>query len=111
MNQHVPYSDRLNEKVQKEYDAFVEQLKALPPEQMIDHAYEKVFKEDLVLALSDAKLSNAAAKALLRLQAPLDTLYQDWLDKDVSYMDLLHDVVDYRAEKAVKEMKQKEKER
>ena len=41
----VDYNELLYEKVQAEYDAFVEELKRMTPEQVIDRAYEKVTKK------------------------------------------------------------------
>ena len=50
------------------------------------------------------------AKALNREKYPLDRMYQEWLDTDVSEMQMLKDSIDDTAKKAVKEMKDKQKE-
>lgn len=104
------YVELLYEKVQAEYDAFIEELKLMTPEQVIEKAYEKVIKEDLVTEIQHGSLEQTEAKALYREKYPLDRLYQEWLDTDVSYMDLLKDSIDDTAKKAVKEMKDKHKE-
>ena len=44
----VDYKELLNEKVQDEYESFIAELKEMPSEKVIEHAYEKVIKEDLV---------------------------------------------------------------
>lgn len=104
------YNELLYEKVQAEYDDFIEELKRMTPEQVIEKAYEKVIKEDLVTEIQHESLEQTEAKALYREKYPLDRLYQEWLDTDVSYMDLLKDSIDDTAKKAVKEMKDKQKE-
>lgn len=104
------YNVLLYEKVQAEYEAFVEELKRMTPEQVIEHAYEKVIKEDMVTECEHGNLEQAEAKALYLDKYPLDRMYRDWLDTDVSYMNLLKDSIDDSAKDAVKEMKEKKRE-
>lgn len=104
------YVELLYEKVQAEYDNFIEKLKQMTPEQVIEKAYEKVAKENMVMAIQDKELTLSEAKALCREQYPLDRMYQEWLDTDVSKMQMLKDSIDETAKKAVKEMKDKQKE-
>lgn len=104
------YNELLYEKVQAEYDAFIEELKQMTPEQVIDKAYEKTIKEDLVTEIQHRSLEQSEAKALYREKYPLDRMYREWLDTDVSYMDLLKDSIDDTAKKAVKERREKQRE-
>ena len=106
----VDYNELLYEKVQAEYDAFIEELKQMTPEQVIDKAYQKVIKENMVIAIQDMELTPSEAKALCREKYPLDRMYQEWLDTDVSGMQMLKDSIDDTAKQAVKEMKEKQKE-
>ncbi len=106
----VDYNELLYEKVLAEYDAFIEGLKQMTPAQVIDKAYEKVIKEDLVTEIQHGSLERIEAKALFRKKHPLDCMYQEWLDTNVSYTDLLKDFIDDTAKNAVKEMKNRQKE-
>ena len=106
----VDYNELLYGKVQAEYDAFIEELKRMTPEQVIDRAYEKVTKENMVMVIQENNLEPSEAKALCREKYPLDRMYQEWLDTDVSEMQMLKDSIDDTAKKAVKEMKDKQKE-
>lgn len=103
----VNFNELLYEKMQAEYSTFIEGLKQLPPEEIIERSYEKVIKEELVACCADSNRSQVEAKALYRLKKPLDEMYQQWLSNDYSYMDLLHDTIDDRAKSAVKEMRDK----
>ena len=106
----VDYNVLLYEKVQAEYDAFIEELKRMTPEQVVERAYEKVTKENMVTIIQENELTPAEAKSLYREKYPLDLMYQEWLDTDVSEMQMLKDSIDDTAKKAVKEMKDKQKE-
>ncbi len=96
-------NDRLYTKISGEYDNFIENLKTLPPEQVIEKSYEKVFKEDILLTIEGENLSPEKAKALLKLEKPLDSLYHAWLETDASYMDRLYDCVEGYADKMIAE--------
>mgnify|MGYP001058161363 CR=1 FL=1 len=93
---------QLNEKVQKEYDDFIERLKQLPLQQIIDSSYEKVFKEEFMTTVQYKDLSRQEINALLKKDYPLDSLYQEWLKNDLSYVPLIEDTVDDHTKKLIK---------
>lgn len=107
----VDYNELLYEKLQAEYNAYIESLKQMTPEQVIENAYQKVFKEDLIIAFESVNLEPLEAKALYLEKYPLDKLYQDWLDSDASYMDMLRDCVSDTAKDLAKELKKKRNEK
>ena len=55
------YKNLLIQKVQSEYDEFIESLKKLPSEKVIDFSYEKVIKEDLVTSIESTNLDEIQA--------------------------------------------------
>jgi len=89
--------DRLYEKLSDEFDRFIEELKGLPPDGIIGRAYEKVIKEDILSCFYEDSLTDAEAQALLDLENPLDDLYTEWQESDVSFMDSVRDIVDNKA--------------
>lgn len=93
---------QLNEKLQKEYDDFIERLKSLPPEQIIRCSYENVFKEEFMTTVQYKDLSKQEIKALLKMDYPLDSLYREWLKNDFSYIPLIEDTVDDHTKKVMK---------
>ncbi len=95
--------EQLIEKMRSEYNTFLDELSAKPPMQIIESSYEKVFKEDLLLTVEDGEFSDEKIAALLTQEYPLDLLYQEWLDTDASYMDMLRDCVDDAADTLIKE--------
>ena len=104
------YNDLLYDKAQNEYNSFLAGLKELPIENAIEMAYEKVFKEDLLICIENGHLEPTEAKALYKQKYPLDYCYVKWRDSDCSYMDMLRDTIDDAAKDAVKEMKAKSRE-
>lgn len=86
--------NKLNEKIQNEYDNFIDRLKSLPLEQVIESSYEKVFKEEFMTTIQYRELSKTEINALLKMDYPLDSLYQEWLKNDLSYIPLIEDTVD-----------------
>jgi hypothetical protein len=86
--------EQLYTKLSAEYDAFVEGLKDKPPKDIIESSYEKVFKEDILMCFEyDDNMSDKEIAALLALEFPLDELYRNWLDTDVSHTDDLRDTI------------------
>ena len=73
-------------------------------------AKKKKSEWNMVEIFQEENLTPAEAKALYREKHPLDRMYQEWLDTDVSEMQMLKDSIDDTAKKAVKEMKDKQKE-
>ena len=106
----VDYNDLLYEKAQKEYDNLIAELKELPSEQVIERAYEKVIKENILCILEDSQRDQKEAKALYLEKYPLDRAYQDWLKSDVSETAMLRDSIDDTAKDVVKERREIQRE-
>ena len=106
----VDYNDLLYEKAQKEYDDLIAELKELPSEQVIERAYEKVIKENILCILEESQRDQKEAKALYLEKYPLDRAYQDWLKSDVSGTAMLRDSIDDTSIDALKERREIQRE-
>ena len=95
--------EALWEKAAKEQSDYIEHLKTLPPEQIIDRAYEKVMRDDILITFEDDSLSDKQVEALAKLDYPLSVCYDEWQKTDVTYMDRLRDVVDDVANDLIKQ--------
>lgn len=93
MNKAETLNQQLYDKMQGEYNDFIEDLKKKTPDEIIGFSYEKVFKEDILMCFeyAEATLTANEANALLKQKKPLEFLYNAWLDYDCSYMDMLRD--------------------
>ena len=94
---------QLWEKAQEEQSEYVEELKRLPPEQIVDKAYEKTMRDDILITFEDDSLSDKQVEALAKLDCPLSVCYDEWQKTDVTYMDRLRDVVDDVANDLIKQ--------
>ena len=103
------YEDEFKQKME-EYDAFIAGLKLMSNEQVIDSAYEKVIKSDILIECENGRLDQKEAKALYLEKYPLDRIYQDWLKSDISETAMLRDSIDDTAKDIVKERREKQRE-
>lgn len=88
----------LYEKMQKEYDLFLEKIKSeqsVKPNQAIESAYEIVYKQDILYCFEDddLNLSYKEKKYLLSKKRPLEFLYQEWLTTDCTHMQMIRDCI------------------
>lgn len=98
--------DLLYEKMCNEQEQFIENLKLQPPDKIIEAAYEKVMRDDILMLFEGDFLDANQIKELLRLEYPLSACYDEWLKNDCSYMDMLKDTVDDFSKDLVREAEQ-----
>lgn len=76
--------EELYDKLEKEYNEFIEDLKTKAPEEIISKSYEKVIKEELK-EMFYPEINNYdlyELKILNKTKNPLEELYQGWMDYD-----------------------------
>lgn len=89
--------EQLIEKAENEYEVFIDKLKLLDKEEIIDKAYEIVAKSDILALIQCEDYSPESLDTLLRLEKPLSTIYSKWLETDSSVMDELRNTIDEAA--------------
>ena len=98
---------QLYKKLEAEYQSFIDELWQMPFDELMKSAYEKVFKEDILLIFEHNDWPIEQAKAMLALENPLDDLYRAWQESDSSYVDMLRECIDNRAESIATAMEEK----
>ena len=91
----------LYEKMAAEQDKFRDWLKSQPAAEVLNHAYEYTVREDIVMAMEELDLPQSRAAALLASQSPLADVYKEFSDRETSYMDVVRDSIEQRAEAAL----------
>ncbi len=91
---HDELSAMLQERADGEQRDYVELLKKMPTEKIIECAYEKSVRDDILISLKNDVLTEAQTKALLMLPCPIASCYQAWLDGDADYMSEIHSCVE-----------------
>ena len=83
----------LYDRAKAEFDARMEEIAALPPKEILDHAYEKVIKEEFLGELEQG-LDEWETDTLLTCPQPLAALYTEWMDNDFSFWDSIRGTVE-----------------
>ena len=91
----------LYEKMAAEQDKFRDWLKSQPPEEILKHTYEYTVREDILMAMEELDLPQSRAAALLASPSPLADVYKEFSDREISYMDVVRDSIEQRAEAAL----------
>lgn len=99
---------QLEEKVNAEFKDFVENLKKCEPETIIDRAYEKVSKEEMIYKIIDKDYDKTELKALLKTEGILQECYDEWLKSDGNFNEVLEYAVDNRIDLIVEDYKKKQ---
>ena len=99
---HEQLNTALYEKMYAEQKVFIESLKNSTPENVIQHAYELVIREDILLSLEENDLDARQCKALLRERKPLDKLFLAWEKHEGDHMNEIRDCIENKANELIK---------
>lgn len=84
------------EKIDEEYNRFIEELVNKSSSEILMRAYEKVIKEDIKLSINNGidELSKEELLALNNKKNILENIYDRWISNDYSYMEYIDNTVD-----------------
>ena len=99
-----------NKAVAEQY-IFIENLKRLPPEKIIEASYENVIRDELLMIFESKDFSREQVKELLKSENLLAKCYDYWLDNeyldnDCVDMNMLVDTVNEFADKLIEQAAQ-----
>ncbi len=84
----------LYDRMKAENGEYLKHLKTLPPDEIIENAYQIAYRENILYIFEDeTDLPEKRLRALLEQDRPLATIYDDWCSRDVSEMSLLREEV------------------
>ena len=99
----------LQEKMTAEQESYKSELLKLPPEKILENAYQYAVREDIVYSLEDCSLSDAQLSALLKLDRPLESVWQTFLHNDYDTMSPIRDSMENRADEELRAAKREER--
>lgn len=99
---------RVQEKITNEYNNFINELKNERPDAIIERAYEKVCKEEMVYIFEKKDLSATEYRALLKCKDILNDCYSDWLGSDGNLNEMLEYTIDNSIEDITKDYKREQ---
>lgn len=89
MNNSELLSQQLYNTALNELNAYLEDLKTKPPQEIISNAYQIACKQDIVMILEEADFSPYELEILTGLEHPLQVLYEQWISTEDRYMEEL----------------------
>ena len=90
-------------KMRHELEAFRDSLMGLPAEEILRSAYEFATKEDILYCVQENEFSDKQCKALMKLEKPLDAVFQHYEKYGRSRMPDLYDAVESKANAQLRE--------
>lgn len=111
MGNDMKIREELYEKMFNNYNRYIENLKNSSVENILDSAYEKVMRENILeeFAPEFKHYDIEKIKALNTYENPLDKLYKEWFKSDIGIHTLFEDSIYDTLEDIVREQKQKNK--
>jgi len=95
-------SEQLNtalyEKMYAEQEKFKSMLRSSTPEVVMQHSYELVVREDILLSLEENDLTPKQCKALLKQKKPLSELYLAWENGESNHMQKILSCIENKAD-------------
>ena len=79
-------NSELYKKMQEEMNQYIDWLKGLPTDDILNHTYEYTVKQDILFALDNYELTDEECKALLSSQSPLNDVYEHYNNLETGYM-------------------------
>lgn len=101
------YNILLYEKMKAEQDKYRDWLLTQEPAEILNHTYEYIMREDIVMAMEELELTPKQAKALLKSPCPLDDVYKEFKDREVEHMDTIRDSIETEADNSIRREKAK----
>jgi hypothetical protein len=95
----------LYDKMAAEQKSYRVWLMGQPPAEILSHAYAYSIREDILMEMESIELTPAQARALLKSRNPLADVYKEWQNTETHHMDDIRDVLENRADYAVKAAK------
>ena len=87
----------LYRKLFDEQDQYKKTLLTLPPENILDNAYEYAARNDILLSFEYNNLNDGQAKALLKTEYPLRDIFSKWESRETEYMQDIWNTVETHA--------------
>ena len=86
-------SAALHEKMLAEQKEFREWMMNLPPRRIMSLAYEYIVREDILMCVKDAALSDKQLQALLKLERPVTEIYEAFRMRETNQIDIVIDTI------------------
>ena len=80
-----------------EQEHYRQHLLTLPPEEILDSAYEYTIREDILLSLECNDLTTKQCQALLKSEYPLQDVFRAWEHHESPHMEEVQAIIEAKA--------------
>ena len=99
-------SQKLYDKMAAEQESYRQDLLKLPPEQILDKAYEYAMREDILQLMDDPELLSAQrCKALLKSKTPVADVYRHYDKLDCTFLETMRSAFENCADEIIQQQK------
>lgn len=105
--------EKLYEKITKEFENYIKDLKTKDVDYIIDRSYETAIKEEMIYCFdpNSRYFSDEQIKILNKSSSPLNELYSDWISNDFSIGDEIRESVNEYLIDLTSRFKEKDRDR
>lgn len=93
-------------KMEAEQDSYRDWLLTLPPDEILQHAYEYAVRQDILFAMEDLELQPEQCRALMKSPCPVADVLRDFEKLELGYMETIRDCIEGRADKLLQPEKE-----
>lgn len=86
-------------KMEAEQDSYRDWLLTLPPDEILQHAYEYAVRQDILFAMEDLELQPEQCRALMKSPCPVADVLRDFEKLERGYMETIRDCIEGRVDK------------
>ena len=100
-------NEELFERMSAEQEEFKKKILSMPPNEILQNAYELIIREDILLAVEENELSAQQARILLKSKTPLCDVYKSWENHEGHHMEEIIDVIEEHADEKIRDAKER----
>lgn len=101
-------SQRLYDKMAAEQEDYRQELLKLPPEQILEKAYEYAMREDILALMEDPELlTEQRCKALLKSSTPIADVFRHYEKLDCTFIETMRSAFENCADEMLRQQKQR----
>lgn len=87
------FNELLINKMYQEQSKFVDWLKNQSIDEVLNHSYEYLIRQDILLAMEDIELAENLVVALLKSTSPLSQIYNLYSKVETDHMEYIRDTI------------------
>jgi len=93
-------------KMEAEQDSYRDWLLTLPPDEILQHAYEYAVRQDILFAMEDLELQPEQCRALMKSPCPVADVLRNFEKLERGYMETIRDCIEGRVDKLLQPEKE-----